>query len=484
MRNNPKSYKKILFPPENLPLEILVLILSDLFFLSVAFGLSVWFRTLLIPWLGGEIISNLSKSLLGMLMIANLVLIAIKGNYPGRGIIAVIELRNLVEAISTAFFLVSGVIFLTVSISNYSRLIFLFSWLLSCLFVPFGRFAVRKIFSLQKWWGEPVALIGADQEIIHLYKDVKKCRRLGFRPVVGLYLPTEKTPFTTTYLPFYQLDIKILEIIKSLKIKTVLVTTPPKDFRKSYPDLFTAIENNFIRSIFIMDSLSFGFLWGKSVDIEGRPAFQLQHNLLNPITRAMKTLADILFTAVLLIPSLILIFILSVIVWLDSPGTIFFTQQRIGLDKKPFNIIKFRTMVPNADQMLVEILNSDPNLKKIYEKYHKLENDPRITRVGKWLRRLSLDELPQIFNILRGEMSFIGPRAYMVSELPKIGYNSDLIFRIRPGLTGWWQVMGRNETSFNDRIRLDIYYLNNWSLWMDAYVFFKTFWVMVSGKGR
>ena len=140
-------------------------------------------------------------------------------------------------------------------------------------------------------------------------------------------------------------------------------------------------------------------------------------------------------------------------------------------------------MVKNADEILVQLFEKNPNLKKEYEKYHKLENDPRVTRVGKLLRRLSLDEIPQIFNVFRGEMSLIGPRAYMASEMKDISSDADIIFRVKPGLTGWWQVMGRNETTFEQRKKMDIYYINNWSLWMDLYIFLKSFWTLMSGKG-
>ena len=285
-------------------------------------------------------------------------------------------------------------------------------------------------------------------------------------------------------LPFYPLSLDIIENSNIRNIKTILVSLPPKEFRRENPEIFSAIEKNFIRSIFILDDLSFGFLWGKPVDIEGRPAFQMQHNLLNPITRFVKNLVDLILIIVLILPILVIIALLSIIVWIDFPGNVFFTQERIGINKKIFKIFKFRTMIPNADQALPELLSQKPELLKEYNKYHKLENDPRITAVGKWLRRFSLDELPQVFNIVKGEMSFIGPRAYMVEELPKMGNDSELIFRVRPALTGWWQVMGRNENSFQDRIRLDVYYINNWSLWMDLYIFFKTFWVMITGNGR
>ena len=140
-------------------------------------------------------------------------------------------------------------------------------------------------------------------------------------------------------------------------------------------------------------------------------------------------------------------------------------------------------MTQDSEQRLRDLLQNNPDAQAEYQKYHKLTNDPRLTRVGKWLRRFSLDEIPQVLNILKGDMSVIGPRAYMPSELDDMGDYAPTILRIQPGLTGWWQVMGRHNTTFNARLKLDEYYISNWSLWMDFYILIKTVWVIQSGQG-
>ena len=127
--------------------------------------------------------------------------------------------------------------------------------------------------------------------------------------------------------------------------------------------------------------------------------------------------------------------------------------------------------------------HSNPAANQEYQIYHKLANDPRVTRVGRFLRKFSLDELPQIWNILSGDLSLVGPRAYLPSECEEMGAYASLILRISPGLTGWWQVMGRHSTTFEERLRLDEYYLSNWSLWLDVFIIIKTVWIILSGKG-
>lgn len=475
---------KVKIKQEKFFLESFYLFISDLLMLVISFLIALATRSALVPIIGGQIISDLSIQLFVLLVLTNLLLFVVKGNYPGRGLVAVTELKNMVESIFTAFFLVGLAIFITTPVSNFSRAIFLFSWILSCILVPIGRFSMRKFMSLKDWWGEPIAILGDGDEILALYKDVKKCRRLSFRPVVGLYLNENvKIRKSSFSIPVYPLNLEILEYLQQRNVKTLIVSIPPNEFRKNHPEILQAIERLFIRVIFVLDNVSFGFLWGRSVDIEGRPAFQMQHNLLSPVTYFTKKIVDFFLAFLFLIPAIFIIFFISILIRIDSRGRIFYTQERIGKDKEIFRIFKFRTMVINADEILLEMLKNDPELKRKYRKYHKLENDPRITRVGKFLRRLSLDEIPQIFNVFKGEMSLIGPRAYMASELEDISTDADIIFRVKPGLTGWWQVMGRNETTFDQRKKMDVYYINNWSLWIDLFIFLKSFYTMISGKG-
>lgn len=176
--------------------------------------------------------------------------------------------------------------------------------------------------------------------------------------------------------------------------------------------------------------------------------------------------------------------VIAVLIKLESSGPVIYSQNRIGKDHRVYKIYKFRTMVHGAEEFLTELLSQDEELLREYNHYHKLKDDPRITRIGAFLRRYSLDELPQIINILKGEMSLIGPRAYLPSELEHINGYLNIILKVRPGITGWWQVNGRNRTSFSERIQMDYYYLSNWSLWLDFYIFFKTFFTLIHGDGR
>ncbi len=168
---------------------------------------------------------------------------------------------------------------------------------------------------------------------------------------------------------------------------------------------------------------------------------------------------------------------------IDSKGSIFFKQERLGKNSQSFICYKYRTMHENGDEILTEYLKNHPEEVEYYSLYHKYQNDPRITSFGQFLRKTSLDELPQVFNIFLGQMSLVGPRPYMVEERVKLGEDSETILWVKPGLTGLWQVSGRNNLTFGKRKELDIWYIQNWSLWIDFIILVKTVKVVLFKKG-
>ncbi|WP_208603977.1 sugar transferase, partial [Rodentibacter mrazii] len=166
----------------------------------------------------------------------------------------------------------------------------------------------------------------------------------------------------------------------------------------------------------------------------------------------------------------------------EPKGKIFFLQERLGKDGKIFYCYKFRTMVSDQSFMS-QWLVDNPEEKDYYETYHKYINDPRITKLGSFLRKTSLDELPQLFNVLKGDMSLVGNRPYMVSEKTKMGNSANLILASKPGITGLWQVSGRSDISFDERLKIDSWYIKNWSIWSDIVILFKTVGVVLRRDG-
>lgn len=199
----------------------------------------------------------------------------------------------------------------------------------------------------------------------------------------------------------------------------------------------------------------------------------------------IKRIFDLTVCLIILTLSLFLFIIFAILIKHDSRGTIFFIQKRLGKNGKIFNCYKFRTMVQDAEAALQNTLEKQPELQKEWEANYKIKNDPRVTRVGRFLRKTSLDELPQLFNVLKGEMSLVGPRPRVLYEI--IGRSGDARFMlglsVLPGITGLWQVSGRNELDFSNRILLDAVYVRNWSFFKDILLLLKTIGIVLRQKG-
>ena len=185
---------------------------------------------------------------------------------------------------------------------------------------------------------------------------------------------------------------------------------------------------------------------------------------------------------IILIPATIIIYLARKILKEDK-GPLFYEQLRYGKNGKVFRLYKFRSMCIGADKKLKEYLENNEEARKEFEKTHKLQNDPRITKIGNFLRKTSLDELPQMINILRGDMSFVGPRPVVEKEVEDYGKNKEKFLSVKPGLTGYWQVNGRSNTTYEERMKMELYYVDNCSLWLDIKIFFKTFITVFKKEG-
>ncbi len=195
--------------------------------------------------------------------------------------------------------------------------------------------------------------------------------------------------------------------------------------------------------------------------------------------KLLKNILDFLFSILFLISSLPFFILISLLIKLSSRGPIFFLQERIGKNNIPFKCIKFRTMHPEAKDILENLLMKDEKLRMEYEQSHKIKNDPRITIIGKLLRKTSLDELPQFINVLKNEMSVVGPRPIVNNEKKKYGKNLKKVLSVRPGITGLWQVSGRNNLTYKKRVKLDLIYTENYNFLMDIRIIIRTIGVIL-----
>ena len=272
------------------------------------------------------------------------------------------------------------------------------------------------------------------------------------------------------------------EIVKRYNIKMAIVAMPELSAQELKHLLNTSVSA-FRYNVIIPNFFNISNIWMSVRDFSGVLGIETSNKLKFYWNLAIKRFMDlvvVIFAGILLLPFLLLV---ALVIKINSPGPVLYRQKRIGKDGRYFYAYKFRSMVINAEQHLQKILETDPALKKEWEENHKLHNDPRITGIGKIIRRTSIDEFPQLINILKGEMSLVGPRPIVDAEVKNYGEDYNRIFSIKPGLTGLWQVSGRSDTNYYDRVAYDTYYLQSWSVWLDCWIIFKTFGVVFFGKG-
>jgi Undecaprenyl-phosphate galactose phosphotransferase WbaP len=220
-----------------------------------------------------------------------------------------------------------------------------------------------------------------------------------------------------------------------------------------------------------------------TIELQNTLALRLRKNLLVRSNRLIKRLIEMMLVFVGSVIVLPLTGVLALAIFIESGRPILFKHERIGMGGTPFIAWKFRSMIHASAQAIEEYLALYPEIRDEWDDKQKLENDPRLTMVGRLLRRLSLDELPQFWNIVKGDMSLVGPRPIIKEEIPKYGEDFDLYKQVRPGLTGLWQVSGRSDLPYRDRVWLDAYYVRNWSLWLDALILIRSVWVVIAGIG-
>jgi Undecaprenyl-phosphate galactose phosphotransferase WbaP len=374
------------------------------------------------------------------------------------------ELRRLTTATSAVLLALAAFTFWVRTAEYYSRLIFAFAWILALFLVPLGRWLARLVAGQLNAWGEPVAVIGAGPQGEQITRFLQKRLRFGLKPV-KLIDPVEPG-----------------ELEKDTGLETAILVSAecPQPILRQ---LANHQVGGFKRLILISDLSWLGSLGVAPYDLEGLLGLEVRSNLLSPWLQMAKRLFDVVLacmTGLILMP---LMGLIALAIRLDSPGGALYAHNRRGHGGRRIRVWKFRSMVDQADTVLANFLDSDAQAAQEWQEQHKLKHDPRITRVGRCLRRTSLDELPQLWNILKGEMSWVGPRPIVDEEIQHYQEGYQLYCQVHPGLTGFWQVSGRGEASYPERVRFDEYYVRNWSLWLDLYILLRTVLVVLRGEG-
>lgn len=461
----------------------LFMILTDLFSFCLSYALAILIRKALDPLFGFplEPLRGFWLVILINLLIM-LLIFSLMGLYRGYGTVAVVELRNLTLSLGITFIITSFSAYMIGQGERLSRAVFLFSWLFCLVLVPLFRFVVYNRFSRYKSWGVRVAVIGSRDHIQNITTRLHRILRLGFNPEMILCtdpLPLDGNKFEGVPVQEFSKETCLRIRGEGIRIAFYSADTLSKD-----DPILGEISTIFPTVYYVLPESNLSSLWVDVTDLLGQPALKVRYQLLDKGPRLIKRILELIGVSFVLLITLPFSLIAALMIYLEDKGPVFYTQDRLGQNGKPFKLLKFRTMVMNAESILDQYLDENPEARNEYVQFHKLEKDPRVTRVGAILRKFSFDEVPQFLNVLHGDMNLVGPRAYMVHELDLKDETTKTILRVRPGVTGWWQVMGRNEATFTDRQRLDVYYIYNWSLWTDYYILIKTFWIILSGQGK
>ena len=346
------------------------------------------------------------------------------------------------------------------------------------ILVPFLRVLTRLMFSRASWWGRSALVISDStfgQEI------AEQMRRHAERGIIPAYVLQNTGNASSDFSQLLNDQSLIRAITSQHGITSAIVSLRPED-----EDRFLGLHKNepVFHSIYLARKDSTGRIWLKPRRKDNPSVRPVSENPLSTQFRLLaKRIVDVIGACLGLILCAPLFITISMLIKFTSKGPIFFKQDRMGKDGSTIKVYKFRTMHLNAEEKLKELLANDPVLCQEYEIFHKLRNDPRITSIGKILRRYSLDEFPQLLNVICGDMSLVGPRAYMPRELPNMrGYETEVL-KCNPGVTGLWQVSGRNQLSFDERVTIDVDYKNRFSLALDFYILLKTIPVVLTGNG-
>lgn len=401
--------------------------------------------------------------------------------YPGVGNHPVEEFRRQALIISLVFLVFGTGTFMFKQGPTYSRAVFLIAWALSVVAVPVARTVVKLLCKRASWFGYPAVIFAKPGTADRVAGQLARNPNLGLR-ARAIVSEDLGAPKAIAGVPVIDLPGLTHVLREAGRVPYALVATEGVSPER-LKDLLSGPLQAFRHVILIPDLPLPSTLWMTGRDLGGVLGLEVEHRLLDPGRRTLKRGLDLLALTVLFPLFLPVLLVLAVAIKLDSRGPVFVRLRRVGYNGRLFNQLKFRTMVVDSDRVLREALASDVAKAAEWEKTQKLKEDPRLTRVGKWLRRSSIDELPQILNVLAGQMSLVGPRPITTAETARYAELVSLYTKVVPGLTGLWQVSGRNELDYDQRVQLDAYYVRNWSVWLDLYIAIKTVWVVLTGKG-
>jgi undecaprenyl-phosphate galactose phosphotransferase len=393
------------------------------------------------------------------------------------------EAYLLLKSITISFAIIMLFAFLSRKYEQFSRAVILFTWFWALFLIPFARYILKTFLFHFKNWRKNIFILGTNKLAFLVAKEIKRNKTLGYE--IKGFLTDRKEKIGQLFAGYPVLGT--IEDLRRLShehcVKDIIIAVPLKS-ANNHSNILKIIEEE-IQTIKIVPSFGQIYSSGVKVEVLGDViCLNVPRSLFKRGQLFIKGIFEFIIATIIAIFFLPLFFFISLAIKLDSPGPVFYKQKRLGKNGKLFDLIKFRSMYIDGDIRLAAYLEKNPQAREEWETYRKLRGyDPRVTPVGRLLRKFSLDELPQLFNFFKRDINLIGPRPYMPEEIAKMSEKYHFILRIKPGITGLWQVRGRNLLTFNERLLLDEFYIRNWSLWLDIVILIKTIKAVVTREG-
>jgi len=409
-----------------------------------------------------------------------LLVYAAMGLYSGISMGSPEELRRL----TLSSILVS--LFLSVLTMSLRGTGILFTWtmtqalVLSVILVPLTRVCVRMRLSRVCWWGYPTVVLGDPTSVEEIIRNLLSEPGLGLKPVA--FWTSSPVCSDVCGVPAIA-SAELGDVVRSLPGPAYAVLAPSADCREHLMSLIESYRPFFSHILIVPGLTRFSCLWVTPKNVGGLLGLEVCQQVFLPSRQYLKRLIDLVLTLIIAIIFAPVVLLICIAIALDSHGPVFYPHRRIGRGGREFYAWKFRSMTANADKILRQYLEENPEAADEWARTQKLRNDPRVTRVGRFLRRSSLDELPQLWNVIRGEMSLVGPRPIVREEIRHYGSDFETYTWVPGGLTGLWQVSGRSDTSYKQRVDYDRFYVYNWSVWLDFCILFRTIGTVLSRAG-
>jgi Undecaprenyl-phosphate galactose phosphotransferase WbaP len=394
-----------------------------------------------------------------------------------------VELKALVRSATFSSLVIIIVIFITRREHLFSRTVVILAWLISLALFPLVRSLFKRLLIELDLWKKKLIIVGVHPTSVSVIRNTRKYKTMGYEVTAIIDDDPQKIGKSIEGVkilgPFSRLD----DIVRIHKSKDIIIATPHLS-RKKLKEIISRCEA-VCDSMWLIPRSGDFITEGIEIEVLGDIlSLYVKRNLDKPWNIFIKFLFGKTLTVLLLLLASPVFALIALAVKLDSNGPVFFIQKRIGRNLKEFNLYKFRSMHVGNQKLLKEHLDSHPQARQEWEEFRKLKSfDPRITRVGEIIRKLSLDELPQLINVLEGKMSLVGPRPYLPDEIVDEGQITKIISRVNPGITGPWQVSGRSDVSFQERLKIDENYIRNWSLWLDIVILLKSVKAVFSRSG-